>query len=403
MDHNLPQMYWYAIEPLVAADPARALALAEQSKIPLVSQNIARRASVLDGGVGHLVQALGKEKTGAGAVYLLKAAIEGWRGRDGSPVPACWDAAYANLDDLLQRRPDAKPLAGEIQDLREALAVSFGDRRAFPRLRELARDPKSPADRRQRALQTLLAGKDAEAPTLLTALLTDPAMRPAAIRALPGLSGTPESLTAAATAVLTQYPALSTEEKQATIATLSARADWAGLLLDAIAAGRIPRAELTSFAARQIANFNNPALTDKLTTSWSSIAAPGGDSAAEIAKIKSVLTPAFLRTANLPNGRALFNVTCGTCHVLFGQGKQLGPELTGSNRADLDYLLENIVNPNALIGKDYELHLLSLKDGRSLAGMLREETDTTVTVLSLTGSDTVAKKDITKRETPASP
>ena len=225
MDHNLPQMYWYAIEPLVAADPARALALAEQSKIPLVSQNIARRASVLDGGVGHLVQALGKEKTGAGAVYLLKAAIEGWRGRDGSPVPACWDAAYANLDDLLQRRPDAKPLAGEIQDLREALAVSFGDRRAFPRLRELARDPKSPADRRQRALQTLLAGKDAEAPTLLTALLTDPAMRPAAIRALPGLSGTPESLTAAATAVLTQYPALSTEEKQATIATLSARAD----------------------------------------------------------------------------------------------------------------------------------------------------------------------------------
>ena len=173
--------------------------------------------------------------------------------------------------------------------------------------------------------------------------------------------------------------------------------------MDAIAAGRIPRAELTSFAARQIANFNNPALTDKLTTSWSSIAAPGGDSAAEIAKIKSVLTPAFLRTANLPNGRALFNVTCGTCHVLFGQGKQLGPELTGSNRADLDYLLENIVNPNALIGKDYELHLLSLKDGRSLAGMLREETDTTVTVLSLTGSDTVAKKDITKRETPASP
>ena len=124
------------------------------------------------------------------------------------------------------------------------------------------------------------------------------------------------------------------------------------------------------------------------------------DSAAEIAKFKTVLTPAFLRTANLPNGRSLYNVTCGTCHTLFGQGQQIGPDLTGSNRADLDYVLENIVNPNGLIGKDYELHLITLKDGRSVAGMVRQETESALTVQSLTGSDTVAKKDITKHETP---
>ena len=75
-------------------------------------------------------------------------------------------------------------------------------------------------------------------------------------------------------------------------------------------------------------------------------------------------------------------------------------DLTGSNRADLDYVLENIVNPNGLIGKDYELHLITLKDGRSVAGMVRQETESALTVQSLTGSDTVAKKDITKHETP---
>ena len=399
-DHNLPQMYWYAIEPLVAADPARALALAEKSQIPLVAQNIARRASVLDGGVGHLVKALGKEKTGAGAVYLLKAALEGWRGRDGSPAPDGWDGAYSNIDEVLKSRPDAKERSAEILDLREALAVAFGDRRAFPRLRELAQDNKAPVERRQRALQTLLQGKDADAATLLTALLADPAMRLTAIRSLPGITGAPDTLTKPATAVLAQYAGLSPAEKQAAVATLSARADWAGVLLDAIAAKQVPRAELTSFAARQIANFGDPALTGKLTKTWGSIAAPGGDSAAEIAKFKTVLTPAFLRTANLPNGRSLYNVTCGTCHTLFGQGQQIGPDLTGSNRADLDYVLENIVNPNGLIGKDYELHLITLKDGRSVAGMVRQETESTLTVQSLTGSDTVAKKDITKHETP---
>jgi len=42
-DANLPPMYWYALEPLVAADKAKALALMPQAKIPLIRQFIARR------------------------------------------------------------------------------------------------------------------------------------------------------------------------------------------------------------------------------------------------------------------------------------------------------------------------------------------------------------------------
>ena len=44
-DHNLPLMLWYGIEPLVPADKGRALKLASQSKIPLIRQHIARRAT----------------------------------------------------------------------------------------------------------------------------------------------------------------------------------------------------------------------------------------------------------------------------------------------------------------------------------------------------------------------
>lgn len=44
-DHNLPLMIWYAIEPLVQQDKARALKLATQTKIPLLRQFIARRAA----------------------------------------------------------------------------------------------------------------------------------------------------------------------------------------------------------------------------------------------------------------------------------------------------------------------------------------------------------------------
>ena len=42
-DHNLPLMYWYAAEPCVASDPAKAVALLKQSRIPLLREFIARR------------------------------------------------------------------------------------------------------------------------------------------------------------------------------------------------------------------------------------------------------------------------------------------------------------------------------------------------------------------------
>ncbi len=184
-DHNLPQMYWYAIEPLVPAHPEKALELAAKSKIPLVAQHIARRLAETDGGVPHLITALGKEKTATGTVYLLKAALQGLKGRSGEAAPKGWDGAWANIDDVLARRPDAKPIAAEITDLREALAVAFGDTRAFPRLRAQVRDTKLPAERRELALQTLLDGNDPEIPAIIMTLLDDPALRLAALKALP--------------------------------------------------------------------------------------------------------------------------------------------------------------------------------------------------------------------------
>ena len=57
--------------------------------------------------------------------------------------------------------------------------------------------------------------------------------------------------------------------------------------------------------------------------------------------------------ADLSLGRALFAKTCAKCHTLFGVGGKVGPDITGSNRANLDYLLENILDPSAVIPKEY--------------------------------------------------
>jgi putative membrane-bound dehydrogenase-like protein len=415
-DHNLPQMYWYAIEPCVPADPERALDLAAKSKIPLVAQHIARRVADMgsDGALASLLKAMAKEKTGAGIEYLAKAALDGLRGRTGLTAPKEWEGAYANFDELIERRPDAKERAGELRDLRTALAVAFGDQRVFPQLRAQVEDAALPVERRQAALQTLVAGRDAALGGLLLKLLDDPALRLSALRSVGFLPTTQETKDptrrqdgdATATAVLSRYAALTPEEKSAAINALATRAPWASALLDAVKAGAINRAEVPSFVARQIADFKDEALTAKLEAAWGKVggAALGPEMAKlaeeEHAKWKKRLTPDFLKGADRSAGRVLYATSCGQCHVLFGQGGKIGPELTGSNRANLDYILENVTNPNALIGADYELQVFSLKDGRSVAGMIRKETDSAFTVQTITAEEVVAKADVAERSKP---
>jgi len=415
-DHNLPQMYWYAIEPCVPTNPERALELAAGSKIPLVAQHIARRVADMgsDESLASLLKAMAKEKTGGGIAYLAKAALDGLRGRTGLTAPKEWEGAFANFDELIERRPDAKERAGELLDLRTALAVAFGDQRVFPQLRAQVADTSLPVERRQAALQTLAAGRDVALGGLLFNLLDDPALRLSAIRGVGFLPTTQETKEparrqdgeAAATALLSRYAVFSPEEKSAAINALATRAVWASALLDAVKDGGINRAEVPSFVARQIADFKDEALTAKLEAVWGKVggAALGPEMAKmaeeEHAKWKKLLTPDFLKGANRSAGRALYATSCGQCHVLFGQGGNIGPDLTGSNRANLEYLLENVTNPNALIGADYELHVLALKDGRSVAGMIRKATDSALTVQTITAEEVVAKADIAEQNKP---
>ena len=114
---------------------------------------------------------------------------------------------------------------------------------------------------------------------------------------------------------------------------------------------------------------------------------------------KKKLNPEILAKADASRGRKIFDMTCGTCHKLFGQGVALGPDLTGSNRVDLAYVLENVLAPSAVVGKDYLLHIFLLKDGATVSGMVKSETPEFVNV-SLPGGSVIdlARADIESRQ-----
>jgi putative heme-binding domain-containing protein len=210
---------------------------------------------------------------------------------------------------------------------------------------------------------------------------------------------------ALARAVIERYAGYSVQEKQAAIAGLASRPATAHLLLDAVAAGTIARADVSGFVARQIAEFGDESLRGKLEESWGRVSHGAADDLTKMAieehaRWKAVLTPDFLKTADASQGRVVYKTICATCHVLFGEGQKIGPDITGSNRADLDYILENVTNPNAVIGKDYELHMFAMKDGRVVSGLVRKETDSAFTVQTLTAEEIVPKADVREHTLP---
>jgi len=114
----------------------------------------------------------------------------------------------------------------------------------------------------------------------------------------------------------------------------------------------------------------------------------------QLAKYKKLLTPAYLKNADLNNGRLVYSKTCQNCHKLFGEGGAIGPELTGSNRSNLDYLLSNIVDPSAEVGRDYKMSTVTTADMRVITGIIVERTPARVVIQTATERVTVPAEDV---------
>ena len=109
--------------------------------------------------------------------------------------------------------------------------------------------------------------------------------------------------------------------------------------------------------------------------SWGPIDALEADTKADFEKYNALLTKEALSGANPSHGRAIFNRTCNACHKLYGEGGNVGPDITGASRSNLEYLLGNILTPSAVIQDAYKMTLILTDEGRTYSGIVAGETD----------------------------
>ena len=169
-------------------------------------------------------------------------------------------------------------------------------------------------------------------------------------------------------------------------------------LLDAIQHEKVPRTDLHAYHVRQLLGFSNEALNKRIQEVWGDIRTTNQDKQQQIANLKKQLGPRKLAAGDLTNGRRLFAKNCASCHTLFGEGQKVGPDITGSNRGNLDYILENVLDPSAVLGKDYRMSILVCADGRIVSGLVQKETDSALTVRTINDSVVIAKADIDERK-----
>ena len=392
-DPMIPLLIWYGIEPLVAADPAVGMQLAKVSKMPKVTGFIYRRlTSTPEGWEAMFVLADHTEELGTKTLYvesLVQARKQGTKmGERGEN----WTGSVALLRN--GETPRLKQLVYELSVLENESGENWGIQLARSKLQ----NPAATLADRELALSLLLLAQDEATAKLLQQIISindaPASLRRKAIQALASLKDaeTPKILGAA-------LPKLSANELPDAVNTLASTKEGAKALLKAVEAKTVPATALSPFLVRQLTAFDDAEINALIQSAWGDVNAPKADLAERTKKYRDLLTPAKLAKGDLAKGKMLYTATCGQCHKLFGEGQNVGPDITGSNRADLNYLLENVLDPNAVIGKAYQLNLFTMKDGRVMSGVIKEENPAAVKIAMMGGVEfTLSQADIAKRE-----
>jgi putative heme-binding domain-containing protein len=173
---------------------------------------------------------------------------------------------------------------------------------------------------------------------------------------------------------------MSPNDQQHAQLTLTSRESWAASLLDRIESKQIQASDLTAYSVRQIKALGNDDLTARLAAHWGNVRETPSDKAKQIESMKKWLSLERLANADMVQGHQLFTKHCASCHQLFGEGGKIGPDITGAQRTNLDYMLENIIDPNAAVANDYQMEILRTEDGRVVTGLIESEGEETITV-----------------------
>lgn len=390
-DHNLPLLVWFGLIPVAEANPVALAEVATACRWPTTRRLTARRLAGLitthPAAVEQLLTTAAAAARGGNAALLadtLAGLHEGFAGWRQAPRPKAWQQVLRAIE---AHAADAD--TAQLRQHADELSVLFGDGRALAAIEQTALDRTAPAAMRRTAVETLIKARPPELRAICETLLADRQLQATAARGL-ALFDDP----ATAWLLVEASRRARGESREAILAAIASRRSFAAALLTAVENDTIKPADLPAAIVRQIHALGDTKLSQRLTAAWGQLRESPTEKRQQIVTLAAMLTAPDAPSASLSAGRLLFQKTCGSCHQLYGEGGNLGPDLTGSGRHDLGYLLENIVDPSAVVNRNWRLSVVLLADGRVLSGVVLDQNDRTVTLQTLQERLTIPADEI---------
>jgi putative heme-binding domain-containing protein len=400
-DIHIPLLLWWAIESKATRNAVELLSLwknPESWRRPLVEKHLVARMMQRFAQTGSrndlLVAAelLAKAPTADHQKELLAGFEAAFKGRPlvGLPeelVKQITKAGGGSLA-LRVRQKDAAAIEEALKLVAQELVVppSGSDPKKPPQGGTTNEEAKT---RRLELVQTLGEVRPSGSQAVLLRLATSSAdndVRAAALTSL--LSFNDEAI---GREVVTVFNSLVPDVQSVALTLLTSRAAWARQLLEAIDEGRIPRDALPIDMVRKVTFLKDERLAELLKKHWPSLE---GASTTEMQEQIARLAPVAQSIGGVPfEGKKIFMQSCGKCHLLFGEGGRIGPDLTTFKRDDVLHILTNVINPSAEIREGFEAILVVTTDGRTVTGFRADQDARVLVVRGIDGQNITINRD----------
>jgi putative heme-binding domain-containing protein len=394
-DKLIPSIVWQNLHPLLPAGTRRLVSLAEAVDLrsaPALAKLLPRAVDCILGVADSDLEAVGSilERLVATDDGLALEGLAVISDRAEEMPQARRRELRSKLEPTIRRvlsRGEASPLSLSAELLAARLGIGPFDSRTV-RSRFASAD--QPGDDRLRALGALVALKDPALPDGLKHVLSSgSAAFLARVFAGLGRSSDPR----VGEVVLAAYPRLASELQPLAIDLLLQREPWARKLLDAVVAGKLPRSTLNANHLRKILESNDREAIWVVEKTWGSVR-DERNPARE--KVVAEMDEYFRQNAGDPtSGRAVFRKLCAQCHSIYSEGENLGPDLTSNGRSSFEQLLTSVFDPSLVIGQSYQTVTVVTEDGRTLSGLVTEDSERRI-VLSVPGGgrEVVARNNV---------
>ncbi len=180
--------------------------------------------------------------------------------------------------------------------------------------------------------------------------------------------------------------------KAVIIDVFASRLAWAKRLVDEVEKKSVLRTDISAEIIQRLDLYGDATLGAAIKRIWGNTRATPEEHLAEMKRIGQIARGGV---GDKAAGKKLFPESCAKCHKLFGEGNEIGPDLTGYERSNLDFMLLSIIDPGAAIREEYTTFRVVTTDGLVLTGFIKERGQDTITMITADqGATVIAKTDI---------